>query len=184
MISPSALPAHVTPYIAPGDSSAIYSSDSDGSDLGTPEPVASMACIDAIAPEAILLHEHDPVAEAAETFADTEIPNWGATEQLLRYTPGEAARILNDLRTLAKRCATYAGAAISIDAGPSFGSESAWLKVQNGSGDSATIADAILIRAGDVLIIVDDGPVHASDHEKTTIVPQLATAAYTSYARS
>jgi hypothetical protein len=123
-----------------------------------------------------------PVAWARVSVAANDGPRWMAGEALSSHKPGGAAQVLAAIRALANKCSTIAGPLtthISIADGPRLGDESLRVKARTSATTvpGAEIeADAIVIRAGDVLLVVDE--LNTMEAPGVSRLDEVAAAAY------
>src|SRR5262245_29612518 len=164
--------------------------DDPSADSSAPPPTTPLTCADLFTAPVLLFHDPAAVPTDRVTVAfdgnTSSGQRWRGAEALWSFPSGGAHHALADLRALVGRCPSYknladTGALVSlftISNGPDLGDESVSLHtVTRPDGDPRPAhveQNVIIIRSGDVLIMVDELP-----HPSTaTPIDDVAAAAY------
>lgn len=126
-----------------------------------------------------------PVGNIMVTVTDHRRPGqpWPVTERLLSYPAGGAHLVMRDLKDIATGCYEFYDNGrydFAITPGPALGDESMnRVEVISETGDDIMESDAILIRTGDSMIILEGPPLPKGD---PTSMAEIAAAAYHAFA--
>ncbi len=172
-------------------------SGSDASSTGHGSPRSGASCEDLIDPRLFISADAvAPASSAGESVRGRTSTGetWLAGEDLFSYRAGQAHTVIQDLRRLVAKCSTFIDPnslgtpsvrTFSIGAGPKLGDESLLVhqesRPQSYNGDNRLVHDAILIRSGDVVLVVST--VTSTLLNVSTPMLDVAAAAFKANAR-